>query len=94
MSFVLVNLDFSDCMPEHRTEIYRHLAEWKWIRMNQDDSDINSVWLANISSGVTGDQAVSHAKNKFYSCCQPDCMPKAAFEYGYNETGLLSLMMA
>ncbi len=93
MSFVLVNADFTDCRSEDRDEIYRQLSAWQWIKMAEDADDINTVWLVSLTPGVSQDEAVDFAKNKFYACCKQKSTPKVAFEWGYNETGCMHLFV-
>jgi hypothetical protein len=85
MSFVLVSADCSCCKPEERAQIYPLLKNDGWIKMSEDSSDSTSVWLGALARDVTNEDAMDQAKNKFYSCFNPNCKPSIVFHWSTRE---------
>lgn len=88
MSFVLVSADSSCCNPEGRILVYKQLSSIGWVRLNENENngdDSVSVWMGWLITGIPEDEARTIAKEKFYSCFNPNCKPSLVFHWGETE---------
>lgn len=83
MSFVIVSADFSSYRSEDRTNTFSRLQE-SWVNISADADNSHTIWLSSIAEGTPEADAVELTKEKFYSCCKPNCRPRVFFKWGQS----------
>jgi len=91
MSFVIVSADFSCCKSEERAHIYEQLLKDNWVNIREDADRAHMSWISSVTVGLLEEDAVTQIRNKFYSCCKPNCKPRVVFEWAESDAAYVNL---